>query len=48
VSALVRQTMERGTGAQRQRQAYHRAGRLEDVVDLIVAETAQGTGTQHC
>lgn len=47
VSALVRETMQRGTGAQRQRQAYQRAGRLEDVVDLIVVETAQGIGTQH-
>ena len=48
VSTLVRETMQRGTGAERQRQAYQRAGRLEDVVDLIVAETAQGTGApQH-
>ena len=47
VSTLVRETMRRGTGAQRQRQAYHRAGRMEDVVDLIVAETTQGTGVQQ-
>lgn len=42
VSALVRMTLQRGNGAQRQRQAYHHAGRWEDVVDLIVRETAQG------
>ena len=33
-----------GTGAARQRAAFARSGRLEDVVDLIVAETARGTG----
>jgi carboxylate-amine ligase len=42
VSALVRQTVRRGNGARRQREAFARAGRLEDVVDLLVAETAQG------
>lgn len=42
VAALVAQTFERGTGARRQREAFRRAGRLEDVVDLIVAETASG------
>ncbi|HVG32810.1 MAG TPA: carboxylate-amine ligase, partial [Pyrinomonadaceae bacterium] len=31
VSGLVRQTIERGTGATRQRAAYARGGRLEDV-----------------
>ena len=44
VSTLVRETMRRGTGAQRQRQEYQRTGRLEDVVDLIAAETSRGTG----
>ena len=43
VSTLARLTVERGTGATRQREAYARSGRLEDVVDLIVAETARGT-----
>ena len=43
VSALVQQTLRDGTGATRQRAAHARAERLEDVVDLIVAETAQGT-----
>lgn len=38
-SALVHQTTERGTGAARQRDAFGRSRRLEDVVDLIVAET---------
>ena len=42
VSALVRDTRARGTGAARQRAVYRRTGRLEDVVDLIVAETAWG------
>jgi carboxylate-amine ligase len=43
ISALVRETVRRGTGATRQRAAYARAGRLEDVVDLIVSETTRGT-----
>jgi carboxylate-amine ligase len=43
ISALVRETLRRGTGAMRQRAAYARAGRLEDVVDLIVTETTRGT-----
>jgi carboxylate-amine ligase len=42
VSALVRETLERGNGADRQRQAYERTGRLEDVVDMLIEETAQG------
>jgi carboxylate-amine ligase len=42
VSAIVRETLERGNGATRQRQAYARAGRLEDVIDLIIAETSKG------
>lgn len=40
VSHLVRETLRRGNGAQRQREVYRRTGRWEDVVDLIVAETA--------
>ena len=43
VSGLVSEAVSRGTGARRQRDAYARAGRLEDVVDLIVSETAKGT-----
>ena len=40
VADLVDATMARGPGADRQRAAYHRAGRFEDVVDQVVAETA--------
>jgi carboxylate-amine ligase len=43
IQALVRDTMKRGTGATRQRAAYAQAGRYEDVIDLIVTETARGT-----
>ena len=39
VSQLVKETTERGTGASRQREAFARRGRIEDVADLIVAET---------
>ena len=42
VSALVRRTVACGNGARRQREAFARAGRLEAVVDLIIAETSQG------
>ncbi|MDV2997103.1 MAG: putative glutamate--cysteine ligase 2 [Chroococcidiopsis sp. SAG 2025] len=44
ISSLVQQTMQHGNGATRQREAYKRAGHLEDVVDLIVAETTKGIG----
>lgn len=43
VSALARETVVRGNGADRQRAAFARAGRFEDVVDLIVEETSRGT-----
>lgn len=43
IAALVEQTLRRGTGADRQLAAFAQAGRFEDVVDLIVAETARGT-----
>jgi glutamate---cysteine ligase / carboxylate-amine ligase len=43
IQALVGQTTEGGTGATRQRAAYARSGRYEDVIDLIVEETRQGT-----
>lgn len=42
ISSLVGETLRGGTGAMRQRQAYQQAGRMEDVVDLIVTETARG------
>ena len=43
VSGLVRETLERGNGATRQRAAYRRTGSLEAVVDMLVEETARGT-----
>ena len=42
VRGLVEETIERGNGAQRQREAFARRGDLDDVVDLIVAETGSG------
>ncbi len=39
VSALARQAPARGSSAARQRSAHARRGRLEDVVDLLLAET---------
>ncbi|MBW4499573.1 MAG: carboxylate-amine ligase [Scytonema hyalinum WJT4-NPBG1] len=42
VSSLVHETMQRGNGATRQREVFKRTGCLEDVVDLIVRETAKG------
>lgn len=43
VSALVRETLARGNGAERQREAYRRRGNLKDVVDALIAETEKGT-----
>lgn len=42
ISSIVYETMQQGNGATRQREAYKRNDRLEDVVDLIVAQTAKG------
>lgn len=39
VSDLVRGTVARGTGARRQREAFAKTERFEDVVDFIIAET---------
>jgi carboxylate-amine ligase len=44
VTALVRRTVEGGSGARRQREAFARSGRMEDVVDLITEETRRGIG----
>jgi carboxylate-amine ligase len=44
VSTLVRETLKHGNGANRQRQAYEKSGRLEDVVDMLIEETTQDTG----
>ena len=42
VAALAHATLAGGNGATRQRTVYRRAGRPEDVVDLLIAETARG------
>ena len=44
VSTLTREVVRRGNGATRQRRAFQVAGRFEDVVDLILEETARGVG----
>ena len=41
VTELVEATVARGTGAARQRQELRRTGRLEEVVDMVVTETAR-------
>lgn len=40
LSDLIATTLARGTGAARQRAAYARRGSVDDVIDLVVAETA--------
>lgn len=42
VQGLVTQVRSRGTGASRQLAQYEKTGRMEDVVDLILAETSPG------
>jgi carboxylate-amine ligase len=44
IASLVRETLQQGNGATRQRAAYQRNGRMEDVVDFMVAETRRGIG----
>jgi glutamate---cysteine ligase / carboxylate-amine ligase len=39
---LVRTTLDHGNSARRQLWAFAQAGRFEDVVDLILRETALG------
>lgn len=41
VIVLAEWVLQRGTSSERQRQAFTRRGRLEDVVDLLIAETAE-------
>ena len=43
VSGIVRETLESGNGATRQRAVFRKTGRLESVVDMLVEETARGT-----
>ena len=42
VSGIVHKTLDQGNSASRQRWAFAQAGRLEDVIDLILRETMQG------
>jgi carboxylate-amine ligase len=42
VAALARATVERGSGARRQREIFARNQRLEDVVDFLIAEAERG------
>jgi carboxylate-amine ligase len=43
VTSIVFETFARGTGAERQRAAFARAGRFVEVMDLILEETSRGT-----
>lgn len=43
ISALVRETLQHGNGAVRQRAIYQRTTKVEDVVDFMVTETMKGT-----
>ncbi|MBV9229059.1 MAG: carboxylate-amine ligase [Chloroflexi bacterium] len=43
VSCLVQRIVQQGNGAIRQRTVYQQTGRIEAIVDVLVAETAQGT-----
>jgi carboxylate-amine ligase len=47
IGTLVLETVERGTGSKRQREALARRGRFEDVVDQLVEETARGVPGQE-
>ena len=42
VTTLVRKTLDQGNSAKRQLWAFAQAGKLEDVIDLILRETVQG------
>ena len=42
VATLLEQVLGRGNGAMRQREVFAHQGRLEDVVDFLVRETAMG------
>lgn len=44
VTALLAALLARGTGAGRQRAAYRRRQSIRDVTDLIVSQTAAGSG----
>ena len=42
ISALVKQTLQQGNGASRQRAIYQNTGSLQAVVNFLVAQTATG------
>ncbi|MDP9380391.1 MAG: carboxylate-amine ligase, partial [Chloroflexota bacterium] len=42
VSSLAHETLRRGNSAARQRRAFQRSGQLEDVVAMLIEETARG------
>jgi glutamate---cysteine ligase / carboxylate-amine ligase len=42
IASLVHEILQSGNGAMRQREIYHQNGRMEDVVQFIVAETRRG------
>ncbi len=46
VSGLTEQTLRRGNGAMRQRAVFARRGNVEDVVNFLVQETAEGIAKQ--
>jgi carboxylate-amine ligase len=45
VSTLVHETLEHGNGANRQRRAYEKTGRLGDVVDMLITTTRSARGS---
>jgi len=47
IARLVEQTLQRGSGARRQRNVYRCTGQLQEVVDFVVRETAEGHGMQQ-
>jgi carboxylate-amine ligase len=44
VEGLVRETLRRGNGATRQRAAFQRRGRVDDVVEMVAGEVTRGLG----
>ncbi|GCE30664.1 putative glutamate--cysteine ligase 2 [Dictyobacter alpinus] len=46
IAGHVQRTLTHGNGAMRQRMIFQKTGRLQDVVDFMVAETAEGTAQE--
>ena len=44
VEGLVRETLRHGNGATRQRAAFQRRGRVDDVVEMVAGEVTRGFG----